>query len=352
MRSQHVRLPPFHPNRPGLVRPVRLDPTGTDGPTRGQAKGRRWRRTSAGYYVPSDVDPAVVEQRIVEAAAVIPTGGGAVTGWASLRWLGGRWFDGSTPVPGTQRPVDLAMWNDVREQPGFAVCHEGINPAEVTTVDGLPVTIAARSVCFAMRYAPNLRAAVRVFDMAAFNDLVSLEEAWTYALAHPGWTGIPRCREGLALGSENSWSPQESSMRLVWVIDAGLPSPMCNVPVFDRGGTHLGTPDLLDVEAGVVGEYDGALHLEGAQRRRDRRREEAFRDVGLEYFTMLAGDSTNRAAMAHRMRATRGRARWLDEPERAWTVQPPHWWIPTVTVEQRRNLSLAQRSHLLRHRAA
>ena len=40
------------------------------------------------------------------------------------------------------------------------------------------------------------------------------------------------------------------------------PRPLCNVPVFDRFGQHIGTPDLLDPVAGVVGEYDGALHLE------------------------------------------------------------------------------------------
>ncbi len=55
-------------------------------------------------------------------------------------------------------------------------------------------------------------------------------------------------------------------MRMIWVVDAGLPRPLCNMPIFDRHGRHIGTPDLLDPVAGVVGEYDGALHLAGEQR--------------------------------------------------------------------------------------
>ncbi|MFD0806573.1 hypothetical protein ACFQ0K_10795 [Nocardioides caeni] len=56
--------------RPGLVRPVRLDPSGVRGPTRGQARNRsRYRRSSFGFYVPATADRGNVEQRIVEAAA-------------------------------------------------------------------------------------------------------------------------------------------------------------------------------------------------------------------------------------------------------------------------------------------
>jgi hypothetical protein len=125
---------------------------------------------------------------------------------------------------------------------------------------------------------------------------------------------------------------------------------LCNHPVFDRFGHHIGTPDLLDPEAGVVGEYNGALHLEGAQRRRDRTREEAFRRVGLECFTMLAGDSSRPDLMADRMHAARSRARWVAPTNRDWTVELPSWWIPTVTVEQRRNLDEGQRARLLKLR--
>jgi hypothetical protein len=306
--------------------------------------------------VPADADPGRVEQRIVEAAALIPPGGGAVTGWAALRWLGGRWFDGYTPS-GQVRSVDLAMWSDLRPQAGVSICQERLNPAEVMNVDGLPVTMPVRSVCFAMRYASNMRDAVQAFDMAAYDDLVSLAELEAYGGMVPrtglsGWTGIPQCRKATALGDENAWSPQEVVMRLIWMEDAGLPRPHTNVPIFDRRGNLIGTPDLFDEEAGVVGEYDGPHHLHRGQRARDVRREEALRSAGLEYLTMLAGDSADRRELAGRMVEARRRARWLPKSERAWTLDPPPWWVPTLTVDQRRRLTADQRRRLLRHRAA
>src|SRR3954447_802486 len=67
-------------------------------------------------------------------------------------------------------------------------------------------------------------------------------------------------RAALDLASEDSRSPNETRMRLVWVLDAGLPVPAVNQPVYDLDGRLLGVADLLDVAAGVVGEYDGEDH--------------------------------------------------------------------------------------------
>lgn len=354
MAAGHFQPPPFQPNRPELVAPVQVDPAGRSGPTRGQARGPRWRGTSSHLYVPSDVE-LTVEQRIVEAASLIPARGGAVTGWAALRWMGGRWFDGSTSSDPSGLPVDLALPVTVRPRPGVSLCRERWNPAEMIVVDGLPVTIPLRSVAFAMRYASGVEEAVRVLDLAAFNDLVSVAEVIDYAGLAPrlglsSYTGIQQCRDAIALADENTWSPQEVTMKLIWTRDAGFPAPLMNQPVFDLRGHLVGTPDLLDVEAGLAGEYEGSLHLLGSQRARDVRREEKFRTLGLEFVTMLAGDAADRAGMVARMRAARGRARWLPEDHRAWTIVPPPWWTPTVTVDQRRSLSPSQRARLLRHR--
>ena len=67
-----------------LVVPVPIDPDGYHGPTRGQAAGPRWRRTSPGLYVPVEASRSV-EQRIVEAAGHLPPGG-MVTGWGGACW--------------------------------------------------------------------------------------------------------------------------------------------------------------------------------------------------------------------------------------------------------------------------
>ncbi len=171
--------------------------------------------------MPAGVDQDDVDQRIVEAAAVLPEVGG-ITGWASLRWLGGEWFDG-LGLGGRTLPVDLATcYADIRSQHGFVVHQERLGPRELIMKDGLRSTLAVRSLCFMMRYARDIRQAVTFADLAMYSDLVSLAELSAYCLAHPGWTGIPLARDALPLVDENSWSPWETWMRLVWVREAGF----------------------------------------------------------------------------------------------------------------------------------
>ena len=291
-----------------------------------------------------------MEQRIVEAAAVLP-GYGGVTGWAALRWRRARWFEGFA-ADGRVLPVTLVTaGDDVRPQPGIEVSAERLDPRDLVLVDDVRVTTSVRSVFFEMRYARDLREAARILSMAAYSDEVSVDELARYALEHPGWTGVPLCRDAIPYAEENCWSPTEHDMTLVWRLEAGLPRPLCNRPIFDRYGNHVATPDLLDPEAGVVGEYEGAVHLTTARRAKDVRREELFRRLGLEYFTVVNSDMWDPSGLAERMHAVRSRAKWLAESSRGWTIDNPSWWIPTETVAQRRALTPEQRRGLLRYRA-
>lgn len=351
-RGPHFVPPPFHPNRPGLVAPVRIDPSGRAGPTYGQVRGRQWRCTSRGLYVPASVDATNVEQRIVEAAAVLPAVGG-LTGWAALKWLGGTWFDGQDQTGLNPRPVDLATcYQDIRSQPGFVVHQERLGPPELIVHDGVSVTTAARSLCFMLRYAADVRQAVQSADMTAYSDLVSRDECTAYCLEHPGWTGIPQARDAVLLMDENSWSTWECWMRILWQLDAGFPRPLCNQPIFDLSGHHIATPDILDLESGTYGEYDGAMHLEGRRRARDEARANKLRNVGLEGFTIMATDIAKPEDAIQRMIDARNRAKWEPESRRQWTIASPSWWTPTHTVELRRKLTSRQRERFLRNRAS
>lgn len=198
----------------------------------------------------------------------------AVTGWAALRWLGAEAFDGLEAWTNSgqhldrERPVPLLV-DDHRLDPprGTFITAERRQLDDRRVGDGLPVTHPLRSVCFEMRFASTLVEAVKIFDAAAQSDLISKQEAETYVGRLSGWTGVGRCREAIALGDENTWSRMETEMRLLWR-DIGLIDVVTNHPVFDAAGSHIGTPDLLDLDHGVVGEYDGALHLTDEQRSR------------------------------------------------------------------------------------
>jgi hypothetical protein len=337
--------------RPGVVQPVRMDPAGLTGPTPKATRGPNWRRTSHGFYVPAAIEGEVPEQRIAEAAAVLPVFGG-VTGWAALRWHGALWFDGRLGNGSTRAPVTLVTsCHDIRAQPGIAVSHEQLYPHDIVTVDGLRTTSPERSVLLEMRYAGSVEAAVVIADMAMQADLVTTTELVAHAARLGTWTGIPLAREALTLVRENSWSPQETRLRLLWVLLAGLPEPLCNRPVFDLTGRHIGTPDLLDARAGVVGEYEGVVHLESRQRGVDVRREQAFRAVGLEYFPAVSRDWRDEALLAARIRSAYARAVARPAAERRWTIRTPPWWTRTDTVARRRQLTDLERRLWLSRRA-
>jgi hypothetical protein len=337
-----------NPARATVTWPGQLDSTGMTGPTRGQAQRGLWRRTSHGWYVRSAV-PVTVEQRIAEARPLLLDESAAVTGWAALRWLGAAWSDGT--APDGQRPLDVDVVTNgrhARPHRGFRISAARLpQPGGAGVVDGLRITSPVRAVCFQMQNALDLRRAVEQIDVAAYNDLVSIAEVAEHVSKLTGRRGVRQCRAAVELATENAWSPREVGFRLVWELDAGLPRPLCNVPLFDRGGNLIGTPDLLDLEAGVVGEYDGALHLQGAQRARDVRREALFRNHGLEYVTMLAGDLPDPSGVVRRIHEARSRARFSTPDERTWTEKPPPWWTPTGTVAQRRALTDLQRKRFL-----
>ena len=307
-----------------------------------------WRRSSHGRYVPRYVAPTPA-QRIAE-AGVLLVPPSAITGWASLAWQGARWFDGTT-WDKSPRPVPIAYWRHViRPQPIITLCEERFDLREVRVVDGLRVTDAVRATCFEMRYASNLRAAVRALDMAAFNDHASIAEVTDWVALHPSYTGIEQARLAVPLGDENAWSPAEVDFRLDWTELVGT-RPWTNRPLFDLDGRHLGTPDLIDPRTGVLGEWDGPLHLEGDRRTADLKREGEFRGHGLHPVTMVRGDRRDPTSFQYRLRGAYADAARQPVAERRWTLTPPDWWVPTWTVAQRRALSEQDREIWLRIRA-
>jgi hypothetical protein len=124
-------------------------------------------------------------------------------------------------------------------------------------------------------------------------------------------------------------------MRLIWTLRAGLPRPLVNREVFTLSGKLLGVADLLDLEAGVVGEYDGGDHAGARRRSGDTHREGGLRDHGLEVFRVTGFDLRDHEAVVRRMLAARRRARWEPPQQRAWTIVPPPGWETVPSLDER-----------------
>lgn len=329
------------------MKPVRVDPAGITGPTRGQVRSKRWRQSSRGFHVPADVDASVPEQRILEASVRLPEGG-AVTGWAGCRWRGGGYFDGLEADGRTPIPVPLAVGprHDLRDRPEISVMRDRLDPDDFALVRGMPCAIAERSLFDDMRTASEVREAVVSIEMMAAAELTSIQRMRRYCTERARWNGLPRVCSALDLADEESQSPNETRMRLIWVLDAGLPRPLVNQPVFNLRGDLIGIADLFDPDAGVVGEYDGAAHRGARRHHRDVVREDRFRRAGLEYFKVVGLDLADVGVVVDRMLATRRRARWLPPARRAWTLTPPPGWYESPLESASLDERLAYREWL------
>jgi very-short-patch-repair endonuclease len=305
----------------GLVRPVSVDPDGRDGPTKGQARGPRWRRTSTGLYVAAAVDRTRVEQRILEESCRLPQSG-AVTGWAALRLHGAGYFDGLAHDGATLLPVPLVVppGTALRQTTGTEVHRERLAADEVAERHGIQCTSPARAAFDAARRASGVRQAVVVLDMSLAARVLDRASFREYLSSRRGRPGIRQVLRAADLAEDRSKSPQESILRLVWRLDARLPAVRCNWPVADATGQFIGSPDLLCEDLAVVGEYDGAEHRARSRHRDDVRRDDLFRRVGLEPFRVVGDDLQDVALVVARIKAAVERARASGTP-RTWRVQ-------------------------------
>ncbi len=287
--------------------------------------------------MPSDVDGSAPHQRVAEQAARLPHGG-AVTGWAAGVLLGAAYLDGLAPDGVTRLPVPLALGStgNIRGSREVLLLRDELAADEIVVVLGIPCVIPERAAFDGMRLAPNLTEAVVVMDMLAHGEVTSLRRTREYVETRGvGRKGATRARAALAQAREDSWSPNESRMRMPWRHEAGLPEPLLNAPVFDRRGRLLGRPDLLDLESGLVGEFDGADHRGALRHSSDVEREERLRRHGLEVCRITGPDLLVPGRVKTRVLSARARAKWLAEPDRLWTTTPPPGWQVGPSLDDR-----------------
>jgi hypothetical protein len=249
---------------------------------------------------------------------------------------GAAFFDGLRDGGRTRVPVPLncGPLHQIRRQPGDDLIRDILNPDEIVAVRDVPCTTVQRATFDAVRYARSVREAVVALDMMAAAGLVTVAQMRDYVGRKQAWTGVQRARDAVSLADDLSRSPQESRLRLVWQLDAGRGRPLVNRPLFDLDGRLLGYPDLLDPEAGVVGEYDGADHRSARQHSDDVDRESGFRDHLLEVVRFTGPDMTVPNRVTDRIHAAYARARRLPPARRTWTLTPPPHWPPAWTPDE------------------
>ena len=190
----------------------------------------------------------------------------------------------------------------------MVLLYDALGAGDVVVRHGIPTTTVLRAAFDAVRLAADDREAVVVLDMMAAARLLSLRRMAAYVDARAGAAGVVANREAVSAASEHSRSPNEVRLRLMWEKDAGLPHVHVNCPVHDLAGRLLGIADLLDEEAGLAVEFDGADHRRARRHSDDIRREEGFRRHRLEVTRVTGLDLRDRRLVAARLRAA-GNAR-------------------------------------------
>lgn len=273
--------------------------------------------------MPSDTQSEVPEQRILEASMRLPPGR-AVTGWAACRLAGGNFFDGLADDGRTPFPVALAVTGHrVRATPGVCFTYDPLPAWEWHLRHGIPICRPERATHDEMRRVPDVRRAVEVIDMMAAARITSPARVRAYAVAHPGRRRNRMVLVALGLASEHSRSVRETRLRLVAELDAGFPRLVVNCPVYSLDGRLLGVADLIDLEAGLVIEFDGADHRTRRRHTRDVGKDEAFRGRGLEVVRVTGTDLADRELVVSRLRGARRRALFEPPRERRWVARPP-----------------------------
>jgi hypothetical protein len=275
---------PFVP--PSLVdRPFRGTAVVRDGIlTSAQLRSRAWTRLLRDVYVVRGLEDDDGVRREALRLVMDPT---TVACGLTAAWLHGAW----EPAPGSVVPLQVTRpvrspGNQpdglhrrrlvLRGTPDLLRPPVGVSELyrDVVEFDGLRTTSLVRT-CFDLMRQRHLVEAVAVADAFAYRCGLPLSLLGLYCQDRRRWPFVRPTRTAVGLAVDGARSPGESRLRMMVVL-SGFPEPWVNVPVCDRSGDHVATPDLLMTSRRWLGlEYDGGYHDEGPQpvadRARDRR---------------------------------------------------------------------------------
>jgi Protein of unknown function (DUF559) len=160
-------------------------------------------------------------------------------------------------------------------------------PGHVTRHLDLAVTTPARTWLDCAQFLPLVDLIV-VGDAILHRSLASVSDLDALVRWARGRRGVVTARRALPLLDAGSASPGESRTRATLVL-GGIAPPVCNVDVIDDGD-WLARADIAWLAERVIVEYDGRVHEDETQRRKDALRRNLLQDRGWLVIVFTAAD--------------------------------------------------------------
>ncbi|WP_083450410.1 endonuclease domain-containing protein [Luteipulveratus mongoliensis] len=193
------------------------------------------------------------------------------------------------------RPIDVitpAHESQIRR--AGLVGHRGSELRTLVTVRELPVASSA-DVWLDLANDLTIDELVVLGDAVVGSDSDKLTELKDLVRRSRGIRGVVKAREALELIRVGSRSPRESMVRML-LTRGGLPMPELNVDIHDAGGGWIAQVDFVWREQRVIVEYDGEVHAEPEQRKKDAHRRRQLAAEGWTVVVLTSADIPARNA--------------------------------------------------------
>lgn len=301
--------------------------------------GPRFTRTAYGWYRRAGSSTSTT-QRILDAAAGLPDGA-LIAGWAAAYVHGVDQLDGLDDHTLAPLPVPVLLPPGRRRRSTDGVSYrQSRRAAAQEDIEGVAVTTLVRAAVDLALLGPSLTEAVVAVDAVLGSRLLVHRQLQRVADGLLSRRGVRQARRAVELARVGVRSPWESRLRMFALTELGWHGLLVNRAVFDERGNLLGIPDLLDVEAGLALEYDGATwradrsagHRDRRQHREDNEREERLERAGLVVVRVEKADLTSyRSRLAQRLVAARADGERRERSRDRWTVDEPERWFGQPT---------------------
>jgi len=263
------------------------------GLTRGEIEGRR----EAGWLIPRHTGVFALGYLPAERASgwhagVLALGDGAVLSHTAAAALWGMLRSGAA----TEVTVPTTAGHLRRD--GILVHRQRLPAAHVTTHRGIPVTTPIRTLLDLAAVA-SLSVLSKAFEQAQVHLHLPPAPLAAEVIARPRRRGNAKLRRVLAGSVDPAAVRSVLELRFLRMCAVhGIPRPQVNVRI------GIWTPDFLWSDRRLVVETDGYdFHRTAAARRRDARKDEALRALGLTVVRLTWSDVVERpAATAQRIR--------------------------------------------------